>query len=134
MSKLARGIYYGIIVLVMAIALYKVYFAETVDVELGLNEGIILTIGSIVIWVLASLIHTLKNIKKSIPAIIGFGVLVLVFVIAYSMATPFTMDKFPSITGNTSKLVSGGLVTTYILGALALISAVYSEVITAIKS
>lgn len=134
MSKLARSIYYGIIVLVMAIAMYQVYFAENVDVELGINEGIILTIGSIVIWVLASLIHTFKNIKKSIPAIIGFGAIVLVFIIAYSMATPFIMDKFPNISGNTSKLVSGGLVTTYILGALALISAVYSEVITAIKS
>jgi uncharacterized membrane protein YozB (DUF420 family) len=134
MSKLARGIYYGIIVLVLAIALFKVYFSETVDVELGLNEGLFLTVASIVIWILASLIHTAKNIKKSIPAIIGAAVLVVIFLVAYGSATPFTMDKFPDLTDNTSKLVSGGLVTIYILGAIAVIGAVYSEIVTVIKS
>ena len=134
MSKLARGIYYGVIVLILIIALYKVYFAEKVNVELGLNEGLFLTIGSFVIWILASVIHTFKNVKKSIPALIGGAVLVIIFLVAYGSATPFTMDKFPDLTANTSKLVSGGLVTIYILGAIAVIGAVYSEIVTVIKS
>jgi hypothetical protein len=44
------------------------------------------------------------------------------------------MDNFPDVSASMTKVISGGLVTVYVLGAACIILAVYSEVLAIFKS
>lgn len=134
MSKNVRLIYYGVITAFMLWSLYKVYFSDKVDVVPGINEGLFLAAASVIIWIVASLLHTFSNIKKSTPALLGALAVLVIFAIAYATAKPVVLDKFPDLSVTTGKLVSGGLITVYILGAVALIGAFYSAIASVFKS
>lgn len=133
MSKTARLIYYGVIVGILLVGMYRI-FATPAKVDLGLNEGLFLTGLAFAIWIFASVLHMVHNFKKSIMALIGAGAVLLIFIIAYSTATPVVMDQFPDLTAGMSKTISGGLVTVYILGAACIVLALYSEVLTIFKN
>lgn len=133
MSKTARIIYYLIVVGVLLVGMVQI-FGTPSKVELGLNEGLVLTAGAFGLWILASILHLTHNFKKSITALLGAGVVILIFIIAYSTATPVVMDQFPDLTSGMSKMISGGLVTVYVLGAACILLALYSEVLAIFKN
>jgi uncharacterized membrane protein YozB (DUF420 family) len=76
----------------------------------------------------------LHNFKKSLMAILGAAAVFVIFIVAYSTATPVVMDNFPDVSASMTKVISGGLVTVYVLGAACIILAVYSEVLAIFKS
>jgi len=103
------------------------------------NPGIALTgvlIGAaIVIAVIFGLIQLLSAPKQSMKAIIGMLVIAAAFFAFYSTASsgaddPFMggiLDKF-DVSENVSKLISGGIMTTLVLGGLAFVSMILAEV------
>jgi uncharacterized membrane protein YozB (DUF420 family) len=113
--------------------MYQIFTTGT-KVELGINQGIALTLAAFGLWIFASIQHMLHNFKKSLMAILGAAAVFVIFIVAYSTATPVVMDNFPDVTASMTKVISGGLVTVYVLGAACIILAVYSEVLAIFKS
>ena len=81
-----------------------------------------------------SLMQLLSDPKGSMKALIGLAVVVILFVVFYSMAAPETSgriamlhDKF-GITDTASKLISGGIKTTLTLVGAAALLMVISEI------
>jgi uncharacterized membrane protein YozB (DUF420 family) len=118
---------------VLIVAMYQIFTTGT-KVELGINQGIALTFAAFGLWIFASIQHMLHNFKKSLMAILGAAAVFVIFIVAYSTATPVVMDNFPDVSASMTKVISGGLVTVYVLGAACIILAVYSEVLAIFKS
>jgi hypothetical protein len=118
---------------VLIVAMYQIFTTGT-KVELGINQGIALTLAAFGLWIFASIQHMLHNFKKSLMAIFGAAAVFVIFIVAYSTATPVVMDNFPDVSASMTKVISGGLVTVYVLGAACIILAVYSEVLAIFKS
>jgi len=133
MTKTVRLVYYAVIMVVLIVAMYQIFTTGT-KVELGINQGIALTLAAFGLWIFASIQHMLHNFKKSLMAILGAAAVFVIFIVAYSTATPVVMDNFPDVTASMTKVISGGLVTVYVLGAACIILAVYSEVLAIFKS
>lgn len=97
--------------------------------------GIILTyimigicVAAIVSFALAKVFTHFSKVKN---AIIGIGVLVVIFVIGYAIADGSDYVNFPAsmgITEGKSKMVATGLTTFYVLAFLSVLSIVYVEV------
>lgn len=133
MTKTVRLVYYAVIMVVLIVAMYQIFTTGT-KVELGINQGIALTLAAFGLWIFASIQHMLHNFKKSLMAILGAAAVFVIFIVAYSTATPVVMDNFPDVSASMTKVISGGLVTVYVLGAACIILAVYSEVLAIFKS
>ena len=133
MTKTVRLVYYAVIIVVLIVAMYQIFTTGT-KVELGINQGIALTLAAFGLWIFASIQHMLHNFKKSLMAILGAAAVFVIFIVAYSTATPVVMDNFPDVSASMTKVISGGLVTVYVLGAACIILAVYSEVLAIFKS
>jgi hypothetical protein len=110
------------------------YIVTPPKVVLGIDECLVLGVASISIWIIGSILHTLNTFKKSLPAILGGAVLFGIFFVSYLVAKPVPMAKFPDISDMLNKVVSGGLITVYILGVAAIFIAIYAEIIALIKS
>lgn len=89
---------------------------------------------ALVFAVVFSVIQLFSDPKGSMKAIIGLGIVVVLFAVFYSMASPETAgrigmlhDKF-GITDGASKLISGGIKTTLTLVGAAAILMVISEI------
>ena len=81
-----------------------------------------------------------KNFKKSIPILLSVAGLVILFFIAYSVASGVAADargmelfEEMKVGKIESKMIGGGLILTYILVGLAVLATVYSSVMSAIK-
>ena len=99
--------------------------------NIGLSGAIALLVIAAAAWLLFSIYQVAKNPKGSMKSIIGFGALLVLFFVLYSMAdgdvsSPL-YEKF-GITPTQSKLISAGLSTTYIALGAALLAFVFSEV------
>lgn len=106
----------------------------------GLWGAIILTIVSAAAMILFGLFQILTDLKGSVKGLIGFGALILIFVIAFSMdsgtATPYiqgAIDKFEGagngiISAGNLKFISGGITTAGALVAIAALAFVLSEI------
>ena len=99
--------------------------------NIGLSGAIALLVVAAAAWLLFSIYQVAKNPKGSMKSIIGFGALLVLFFVLYSMAdgdvsSPL-YEKF-GITPTQSKLISAGLSTTYIALGAALLAFVFSEV------
>lgn len=107
------------------------------------NNGILLTAILFGLCVLAMLFfviyHMVTNPKGAMKGIIGIVVLAVVFFALYSTSVAETtgpiagaIQKFEKIPGefseNTSKMVSAGIKTTLIMGGLAVLAFVGSEI------
>ncbi len=133
MSKTIRLVYYAVVVGILLVAMYKIFTTGT-EVELGINQGLVLTASAFALWILFSLRHMVHNVKKSMLALIGAAAVGVIFFIAFSMAEPVRLDSFPDVSDNMSKVISGGLVTVYVLGGFCILAAVYSEVLGIFKN
>lgn len=76
------------------------------------------------------IIQTFGDLKKAKNGLIGFAVLVVILVIAYALSPAETgafYDK-KNISPNTSKMIGGGILATYIVFAGVILSILYAEV------
>ena len=90
-----------------------------------------LLILTIAISVIAPIIFYIKNPGKAKTVLTGIVVFVVLFVIAYLLASGSIQgdvyQKY-AITANTSKIIGGMLITTYILGGLAILAIIYASI------
>ncbi len=114
--------------------------AEATLFDFGLRATITLIIVNAIIALLFGIWFLIKEPKRSLKMIIGFVVLIVVFLITYNSADPGfdgpianTLKQF-DITENVSRLVSAGLTTTLILGGLAALSIVVGEIYNLFKN
>ncbi|MCB0643976.1 MAG: hypothetical protein KDC44_20150 [Phaeodactylibacter sp.] len=107
---------------------------ETGIFNSGLIAVIFLTIVGAVAAIFFGLFQTLTNLKGSIKGLIGVGLLIVVFLIAYALSTPETggpifetIQEF-NISDGQSKFISGALLTTLIMVIGAAAAFVFSEI------
>ncbi len=107
------------------------------------NNGLYLTLVLLVICAAAAVLfgiwHMVTNPKGAIKAIIALAILLVLFFALYSTSTPETsgvvanaVEKF-NLTDGQSQFISAALKSTLILGALAVLSFVVSEVTNLFK-
>jgi len=89
-----------------------------------------LTIVTVIIAIVFSILNVFKNTKQARSAIVGFGALVVVMLLAYiiSSGADFNTFKGFEVTEGTSRMVSTGLNTFYIFFFLAIGSVLFAEV------
>jgi hypothetical protein len=92
---------------------------------------------AIIITVLFALFMTITDFASAKGALIGFIAVVLVLGISYGVAsseipTFFNSEKF-GITASVSKLIGGGLISTYVLGAIAIVGILITEISKSFK-
>jgi len=107
--------------------------------DIGLQLTLALIVIGLVAAVLFGLFQLVTAPKQSIKGIIGIAVIAVLFFALYSSAGTDTdsvigpiIAKF-NVTDNVSKLISGGIMTTLILGGLSLASMVLFEVYNLFK-
>ena len=106
----------------------------------GLSGAIVLAVLAAIAMVGFGLFHTATNFRNSLMGIIGFGALIGIFFISYSMAsgevTPFiqgAVDKFQdsgngTLSAGNLKFIGGGISTVLILLLVAVAAFVLSEI------
>ena len=75
-----------------------------------------------------------KDFKKSKNSLIGIGILVLIFVLGMLMSSDESYNIGGRVVeGSVSKYSEAGLITFYVMIALAVIAIVYTEISKAFK-
>jgi hypothetical protein len=128
-SKILR-IFLAVLLAISAL-LALLFYIDAISDDVLIYWGYFLVIFTAVITILFPLAFLILNPKNSIKIFIGIGLMVVIAIIAYSLATVgFTdlqLEKF-GITGGTAKYVGAGLIFTYILAALAVLSIIYASI------
>ena len=77
-----------------------------------------------------SVINMLRDPQKAKGAMIGVGVLAVLFLISFLFSSGEVLPKFErfGITEAQSKLIGAGLILMYILGVGTIVVAVYAEI------
>lgn len=76
-----------------------------------------------------SIFHLILNFNKAKNALIGMAILLVVFFIGFSIATSEVYaDVAIPVGEGASKIIGGGIHTTFILIGLAIVAAVFTEV------
>ncbi|MEN0006608.1 MAG: hypothetical protein AAF798_20815 [Bacteroidota bacterium] len=113
---------------------------ETGIFDLGLYGAIFLAVAAAVAMVGFGLTQIATNFKGSMKGIIGFAILIVIFLVSYSMAsgeaTPFiqgAIDKFEGagngiISAGNLKYIGGGITTAVVLVLIAAIAFIGAEI------
>ncbi|RLD81143.1 MAG: hypothetical protein DRJ15_05235 [Bacteroidetes bacterium] len=128
-SKILR-IFLAVLLAISAL-LALLFFLNVVSDDLLIYWGYFLVILTAVITILFPIAHMIMNPKNSIKIFIGIGVMVVIAIIAYSLATvglsDLQLEKL-GVSAGTAKYVGTGLIFTYILATLAVLSIVYASI------
>ena len=102
--------------------------------DMGIRLTVILLIICAAIALIFALYQTVTNPKAALKGIIALVVLVIIFIVLYSMSVAETTGPVAEsvqefgLTENQSRLVSAGIKATLLLGGLAIAAFVVSEV------
>ena len=107
------------------------YFSMT-NANFGLNVAYFLIGLAVVSTIVFSLFQMAQSPKAGLMSVLGLVVLVVAFLVAYSMADG-ELTSNGMVTTETSKFVGGSLGMLYILGGLTLAVTVVGEVWSMIK-
>lgn len=122
------------IVLMLIGVIMWVVLAYTADDQ---NDGIVnafvtygkwMVIIGFILAVLSSVMSLVINPGSIKGAIIGIVAIAVIFGLSYVMADGTVLPSYKNVDESTSKLVSTGLNSFYIIGLLAVLSVVYSGV------
>lgn len=112
---------------------------EITAFNLGLALTLVLVILAALSWLVFGIWGFVRNPQKSMKAAIPFVILVVLFLILYSVSQPEksgpifeTIQEF-EISDGASKYISGALWTTLMLAGIAILSLVYSEIRNVLK-
>ena len=105
------------------------------DVGLPITIAMTMLIGALGIWVLLELFSLAGHPKKAIKGLIGIGALVIIFFIAKSIGSAETDAALAEVKSNVKvtytegdvNWIGGGLVTTFVLIGIAILSFVWGE-------
>ncbi len=137
MSKQFRTIYYvviGVLTLIVLTIIFGVENVKKIQVDkssIGVNFGLIFSyilmiVAFIGIFAIAikGLINNPKNIKKTL---IGFSVLLVLFIIGYIIdggGTKPSWEKFGVVSNGISKSVGGALIMSYLMILISILVAI----------
>ena len=99
-----------------------------------INIAIYVTYGLLAIAVLTSIvfpiIHFAKDFSKAKGTLIGLAVLVVVLLVAYVLSTG---EPYEGVSAMASRWISAGITSVFILAGLAIVAAVFTEVVKVIR-
>ena len=99
-----------------------------------INIGMYVTYGLIALAIAASVIfpivHFAKDISKAKGTLIGLAVLIVVLLVAYALSSGETYEGVSSMA---SRWISAGITSVFILAGLAIVAAVFTEVVKIIR-
>ena len=128
-SKILR-IFLGALLAISAL-LVILFFVNVVSLDLLIYWCYFLVIFTTVIIFVFPIASLIMNPKNSIKVLISLGVMVVLAIISYSLSqvnfTELQLEKLGT-TASTVKNVGAGLIFTYILAALAVLSIVYASI------
>jgi hypothetical protein len=128
-SKILRIFLAALLAISALLAL--LFFLNVVSDDLLIYWGYFLVILTAVITILFPIAFMIMNPRNSIKIFIGIGVMVVIAIIAYSLATvglsDLQLEKL-GVSAGTAKYVGTGLIFTYILATLAVLSIVYASI------
>ena len=128
-SKILR-IFLAVLLSISAL-LALLFFLNVVSDDLLIYWGYFLVILTAVITILFPIAFMIMNPRNSIKIFIGIGAMVVIAIIAYSLATvglsDIQLEKL-GVSAGTAKYVGTGLIFTYILATLAVLSIVYASI------
>ena len=107
------------------------FFVNVISDDLLIYWGYFLVIFTAVITILFPIVSMIMNPKNSIKIFIAIGLMVVIAIIAYSLSTVGLTDhqlEKLGTTADTSKYVGAGLIFTYILACLAVLSIIYASI------
>ncbi len=111
----------------------------------GLQMAVVLIAVATIAMVLFGLFQIFSNLKGSVKGLIGFGVLIAVFIIAYSSTSTdvspaiqesinkFQISQESEISDGTLKMIGGGITTALVLIAVAFVSFIVFEIVNFFK-
>ncbi len=111
-------------------------FTDVISVDGMLNWAKLLLIISVAVMVISPIYGFIINPGNTVKMLISLGILVVILIIAYSMAgNTFTDIELETLktTASTSKIVGTGLYVTYIALALAVLAAIYASFVKIFK-
>ena len=105
----------------------------------GINAAIALIILCTVAMLFFGLYQVLSNLKNSLKGLIGFGAIILVYIVAANMApmettgiVAATIKEF-NVSPAANSWISGGIITTLVLLGGAALAFIVSEVLNFLK-
>jgi hypothetical protein len=128
-SKILR-IFLGVLLAISAL-LAALFFLNVVSDDMLIYWGYFLVILTAVITILFPLAFMIMNPKGSIKIFIALGLMIIVAIIAYSLAevglSDHMIEKLKT-SADTAKYVGAGLIFTYIMACLAVLSIIYASI------
>ncbi len=99
-------------------------------IDIGLWISYILLFAAVAGMAVYSIINMLRDPKKAKGSLIGIGILIGLFLIAFLLSGNEVLPRYEDfgIDASDSKLIGAGLITMYILGAGTVLIAVYAEI------
>jgi hypothetical protein len=133
-SKYASLVLYALMAVSAVLAL--LFYMGTIESDTLLRWGYVLLIAGVIIALASPVIGFLNNPKGVVKLLISLGLVALIAIISYSFSgNTFSDVKLQTlnITAETSKWVGMGLLFTYILAVISLLTILYSSVIKIFK-
>lgn len=120
----------GIVGLILGIRIMSGY-EDVIGTALWLVYVLMIVAGGIAI--LFGLIGLFTNLKRNIPVLIGLAGFVVIGLIAYNVASNEVLAGYGDITPETSQLSGMGIMVMYTLLILAVVAAIFGEIIRLFK-
>lgn len=104
-----------------------------IDIFLYLTYA--LALGGLVLAIVFPILFMVKNPSKAKGALMGVGILVVIYGLSYMLANNEVLDYYPKfgVDAGWSKLIGGSLISLYILSIIAVIGAIGAEVLRFFK-
>jgi hypothetical protein len=107
------------------------FYTEVASADVIMYWAYILLVLTLAIAVIAPIIYYIMNPGKAKTVLTGIVIFVILFLIGYFIASGNVdgdiYQKF-AITEGTSQFIGGLLITTYIIGGLAILAIIYASV------
>jgi hypothetical protein len=99
-------------------------------VDIGLYIAYLLIAVAALTAIIFPLMYVIKHPKEAKDVLIGFGAMVVIFLISYLIASDNVLPKWANygVGPTEAKFISAGLISFYILIVIAIVTAIYAEV------
>ena len=128
-SKILR-IVLGVLLAISAL-LAILFYLDVISDDALIYWGYFLLILTVVISILFPLANLVMNPKGSIKIFIAIGLMVVLGIVSYSLSktgmTALELEKL-GVSDETARLVGAGLIFTYILSVIAVLTIVYAGI------
>ena len=132
--KLIQWLLYAL--MAVSALLTIIFYMNPSSPDIILYWGYALVIFAIAVILIVSISSMLKNPKSSYKALVVVAGMILLAIITYALSkntlTPNELEKY-SISANGVKWVGAGLLTTYIIGIIAIGVFVYTSIYRILK-